>query len=177
MTNQTNIRQKRYRRLNFFRILGSSVGCSLGIGIIAYITTTTGTVFIMPPFGATCVIAFVIPNSAFAKPRNIICGHFLSSLVGIFCLSYMGIDWWSYAIAVGLCTAIMQLTRTLHPPAAADPVLLIMQGSVSLNFLITPVLLGSCILVLIAMIYNNFIAKRQYPRDINSGGWFGQMFK
>jgi hypothetical protein len=73
--------------------------------------------------------------------------------------------------------AIMQLTRTLHPPATADPILLIMQGSVSLNFLITPVLLGSCILVLIAMIYNNFIAKRQYPRDINSGGWFGQMFK
>jgi len=156
---QTNIRQKRYRKLNFLRILGSSTGCFLGIGIIAYITTTTGTAFIMPPFGATCVIAFVIPKSDFAKPRNIICGHFLSSLVGIICLSYMGTEWWSYAIAVGMCTAIMQLTRTLHPPAAADPVLLIMQGSVSLTFLITPVLLGSCILVLIAMIYNNLIAK------------------
>ncbi len=149
--------------------MGSSLGSFLGIGLIAYLSSATNTLFLMPPFGATSVIAFVIPDSAFAQPSNIIMGHLLSSTVGIACSAFFGNIWWACAIAVGCSTALMQLTRTLHPPAAADPVLIIMQNGASWWFLLTPVLLGSCTLVLIAIIYHNFVAKRMYPRAKHSG--------
>jgi len=79
----------------------------------------------MPPLGATCFIAFVISDSAFAHPRNIIGGYVLSSLIGLLCIYVFSIHWWSYALAVGIATAAMQLLRILHPPAAADPLLVI----------------------------------------------------
>lgn len=153
-----------YRKLRLKRILGSSLGGAIGIGLIAYLSHISGAVFIMPPFGASCVIAFVIPESAFAQPQNIIGGHLLSTTIGMICFQYFQANWWSFAIAVGLCIAVMQITRTLHPPAAADPVLLIMQGGASWGFLVTPVLAGSVALVILATVYNNFVADRPYPK-------------
>jgi len=119
-------RQKWFqRRLNVKRIFSSSLGAMLGIGIVAYLSTLWGINFIMPPLGATCFIAFVIPDSASAHPRNIIGGHVLSSLIGLLCIYVFSIHWWSYALAVGIATAAIQLLRILHPPAAADPLLVI----------------------------------------------------
>lgn len=152
------------RKLNYLRIFGSSIGGSLGIAVIAFLSYNSEASFLMPPFGATCVIAFVIPESAFAQPQSIIGGHLLSSTIGMICYYFFQSHWWSFALAVGSSIAIMQLTRTLHPPAAADPVLLLMQGGAPWSFLITPVLLGSITLVLLATVYNNFIAQRPYPK-------------
>lgn len=153
-----------HRKLNHLRIIGSSIGGSLGIAVIAFLSYDSSANFLMPPFGATCVIAFVIPDSAYAQPRSIIGGHLLSSTIGLLCYYLFQSQWWSFAIAVGVCIAMMQLTRTLHPPAAADPVLLLMQGGAPWSFLITPVLLGSSILVILAFLYNNFIVHRPYPK-------------
>ena len=152
------------RKLNYRRIFGSSFGGTLGIAVVAYLSYKSGASFIMPPFGATCVIAFVIPDSAYAQPRNIIGGHFLSTLIGLLFWHLFLTDWWSFPLAVGLCMAVMQLTRTLHPPAAADPVLLLMQGGASWSFLVTPVLVGSMVLVFLVALYNNLVARRPYPK-------------
>lgn len=153
-----------YRKLQLKRVLGSSLGGAIGIGAIAYLSHISGAVFMMPPFGASCVIAFVIPDSAFAQPQNIVGGHLLSTTIGILCFEYLQAPWWSFAVAVGLCIAAMQLTRTLHPPAAADPVLLLMQGGAPWGFLVTPVLAGTVILVILAVLYNNIVADRPYPK-------------
>lgn len=152
------------KKLNYRRILGSSIGGFLGMAVIAFLSECSGASFLLPSFGATCVIAFVIPDSAYAQPQSIICGHLLSSIIGILCYNIMQTHWWSLAIAVALSMAVMQLTKTLHPPAAADPAIVMMQGGVPWSFLLTPVLSGSVVLVLLALFYNNFIAKRPYPK-------------
>jgi CBS-domain-containing membrane protein len=167
---KTKVHTVRRRKLKLKRIMGSSLGGFLGIGLIAYLSSVTNTLFIMPPFGATCVIAFVIPDSAFAQPSNIIIGHVISSAIGILCAAFFGNVWWAYAVAVGCSTALMQLTGTLHPPAAADPVLILVQNGAAWWFLFTPVLLGSCTLVIIAFIYNNFVAHRPYPHRRHTTG-------
>ncbi|MBP2656865.1 MAG: hypothetical protein H6Q73_4434 [Firmicutes bacterium] len=150
-----------HRRLNVWHIFSSSVGAMLGIGTIAYLSSVTGKYFLMPPLGATCFIAFVIPDSAFAQPRNIIGGHLLSSIIGILCANFFGAEWWSYALAVSIAIAVMQIVRLQHPPAAADPLLLMMQGTASWDFLITPVLSGSIILVIIAMLFKKLLVRSQ----------------
>ena len=158
-------RQELYRRLKYIRIFSSAIGGFIAIACIAGLSAAMGVSFLIPPFGASCVIAFVIPESAFAQPRNIIGGHLFCSALGLICFTLFQANWWSYALAVSGCIILMQLTHTLHPPAAADPILLIMQGGAGWDFLLAPVLAGSMILVILAAFFNKFIAHRSYPRQ------------
>jgi len=50
----------------------------------------------------------------------------------------------------------------VHPPAAANP-LIALFGDVSIEFIIFPVILGSLIIIFLAVFINKFILKRNYP--------------
>ncbi|POF51739.1 HPP family protein [Vibrio vulnificus] len=52
------------------------------------------------------------------------------------------------ALASGLAVSAMLLTKTTHPPAGANPLLIMMAGQ-NWDFLLTPVLLGAVIIVVI----------------------------
>ncbi|MCR8634544.1 HPP family protein [Paenibacillus radicis (ex Xue et al. 2023)] len=119
---------------------------------------------IMAPFGATCVLIFALPESPLSQPRNIIGGHLLSTLVGLICLTLFGTHTWSIALAVGLAIGFMQWTRTLHPPAGADP-LVVMLSAAAWKFLITPVLMGAVLIVAVAYFYHKIARTSSYPRQ------------
>ncbi len=157
-------RKNRYRRLNLKRIITSSLGATLGIASIAYLSLAAGMPALMPPLGATCFIAFVIPDSAFARPKSIIGGHLFSSAVGLFFLHLLGPSPLSFALATGCAIAAMQLLRIQHPPAAADPLLILLQPPLSFDFLLMPVLSGSIVLALLAKLFHTLIAPHRYYR-------------
>ncbi|WP_040278778.1 HPP family protein [Psychroserpens damuponensis] len=140
----------------------SGLGGFLAISAVALLTTYTGNPFLMAPFGATCVLAFGVPNSPLAQPRNIIGGHIVATLVGLICLYLLGNEWYSLALGVGLAISIMQLTGTTHPPAGADPIVVIL-GAKTLIFVVNPVLVGALVITIIALIFNNISTKRKYP--------------
>ena len=48
-------------------------------------------------FGASCVLLFSFPDNPFSQPRNVIGGHFISSLTGLVFLAVFGSAWWSMA--------------------------------------------------------------------------------
>src|SRR5512135_53271 len=75
-------------------VLWSWAGGLAGIAATAYLTHLTGAILLMAPFGATCVLAFGIPDSPLAQPRNIVGGHLLSSLIGLVFLALFGNAWW-----------------------------------------------------------------------------------
>jgi len=56
----------------------------------------------------------------------------------------------------------MMLTKTTHPPAGANP-LAIMLGGTGWSFLFMPVLTGSILIVLVALVINNLDKLRRYP--------------
>ena len=118
-----------------------------------------GTVLIAP-FGASCVLLFAAPESPFAQPRNLVFGHLLTASVGLAMLWLAGNSIWSMGLAVGLVIALMELTRTVHPPAGANPIVIMLSGKVSLLFLITPVLCGVLVLLALALVVNNLGGKR-----------------
>ncbi len=117
----------------------------------------------MASFGATCVLAFGVPDSPLAQPRNIIGGHFLSTLLGLIFLHLFGSTWWGMALAVATAIGCMQFTKTVHPPAGADP-LIVMTTGASWKFLVTPALAGAIILVICAIVFNNLAEDRSYPK-------------
>ncbi len=117
---------------------------------------------LIAPFGASCVLLFAAPESPFAQPRNLVCGHLLTASVGMAMLWLFGSGIWSIGLAVGLVIALMELTRTVHPPAGANPVVIMLAGKMKLLFLLTPVLLGVTILLILALLVNN-VGGRRWP--------------
>lgn len=149
-------------RANSKHIALSWLGGCLAIGVVAYIASVAHASLMLGSFGATCVLVFGFPESPFSQPRNIIAGHVLSSLVGLLFLTVMGAHWWSVALAAGSAIALMQLTRTVHPPAGSNPVI-VMLTAPSWSFLLTPTLLGAMLLVAVAVMFNNLPKGRAYP--------------
>jgi CBS-domain-containing membrane protein len=138
------------------------LGGFIAIGLLAFLTSSTSTAWIMAPFGASCVLAFGLWDAPLSQPRNIIGGHFISTLIGILIYHLFGQGAWQMGVGVGLAIALMMLSRTTHPPAGADPIVVIIAGS-NWTFLFTPVLIGSIAIVILALIINNFVNNRKYP--------------
>ncbi|WP_079418377.1 HPP family protein [Paenibacillus ferrarius] len=144
-----------------FAVLIPGIGGFLAILLCSLIGDAAHAALLMAPLGASCVIAFALPQSPLAQPRSLIGGHVLSTLVGLSALAAFGVHAWSLALAVGAAITLMQLTRTLHPPAGADPLLVMLTGA-GWGFLLTPVLLGAALLVLVALAYHRATQTR-YP--------------
>ncbi|MCV6612321.1 MAG: HPP family protein [Amphritea sp.] len=144
-------------------ILLAGLGGFCAIAVIALFANSLQAALVLGSFGASCVLVFGFPEAPFSQPRNVIAGHFISSLIGLLCLSLFGPVWWSVAIAVGLAIALMMATRTVHPPAGSNPVIVFLTQP-AWDFLLTPTLAGAVILVLVALIYNNISREARYPK-------------
>ena len=67
------------------------------------------------------------------------------------------------AAAVATALTLMQVTRTVHSPAGADPLIVIL-GHAGWSFLLKPLALGLAILLLAALAFNNWGGLAAYPR-------------
>ncbi|CAG7646207.1 HPP family protein [Paenibacillus allorhizosphaerae] len=143
-------------------LLLPGAGGFLAIYVCMAAGDAAGLSLLMAPFGASCVIAFALPDSPLAQPRSIIGGHALSTAIGLLLLHTAGLSVWSAALSVALAIVCMQLTRTLHPPAGADP-LVVMLGGAGWSFLWTPALLGSVLVVASAFVFHR-LCRRAYPQ-------------
>ncbi len=141
----------------------AAIGGFLAIGAVAGLADLTATPLVLGSFGASCVLVFGYPDVPFSQPRNVVFGHVLSSLVGLLCLTVLGPHWWVAALAAGGAIALMMLTRTVHPPAGSNPVIVFLSHS-SWGFLIFPTLVGAIVIALIALIYNNSTRASRYPK-------------
>jgi len=141
----------------------SLLGAALAIGATGWLSQASHLPWLMAPFGASCVLAFGLPDSPLAQPRSIVGGHLITALVGFLVLHTLGDAWWAAALAVGLALAAMQQTRTVHAPAGANP-LVVLAAQPGPEFLITPVLLGSLVIVGVAWALNNARQRGSYPK-------------
>ena len=120
--------------------------------------------FLIASFGSTMVLLYGYPESPFAQPKNIIVGHFLTSFVGIIFLNFVHLPIFiNIPLAVGFGVMLMILFKVTHPPAGGNPIIVII-GSVSYDYLLTPVLIGSLIVVVFGIVINKFILKKEYPK-------------
>ncbi|MDT8424913.1 MAG: HPP family protein [Methyloprofundus sp.] len=111
-------------RLPMLAILAAWLASSLAIACVAYLGQIFDQPLILGSFGASCVLLFGFPDAVFSQPRNLIGGHVLCSLIGLGFLKLFGPDWWFMALAVGTALAVMLATRTVHPPASSNPVII-----------------------------------------------------
>ena len=148
-------------------IQSSLAGIFSFITILILTTLTYKTpygLFLIASFGSTMVLLYGYPESPFAQPKNIIVGHFLTSFVGIIFLNFVHLPIFiNIPLAVGFGVMLMILFKVTHPPAGGNPIIVII-GSVSYDYLLTPVLIGSLIVVVFGIVINKFILKKEYPK-------------
>jgi CBS-domain-containing membrane protein len=72
-------------------------------------------------------------------------GHLGSAFIGILCWQCFGDSLWVYGLAVSLTLIFMLLTKTMHPPAGATPLIMV-QAHANFGALWQPV--GLAILLL-----------------------------
>ena len=141
--------------------LFSSLGAFVCIGFLAYLNSSIeGAIWLIPPFGASMVLVMAVHESPLAKPKNLILGHILSALSGVIIFYLLGNTFVSLGLGVALAVFVMMITNTVHPPAGANPIIVILTGQ-SISFVFLPVAVGAIIIVVFAYLYNKLL-KRNY---------------
>ena len=150
--------------LNIKKSLIAAVFSTFTIGVLSLLTYKTPYgLFLIASFGSTMVLLYGYPESPFAKPKNIFFGHLLTAFVGVLFVNYVPLPiYLIIPLAVGAGVGLMIILNVTHPPAGGNPIIVIM-GSVSFEYLISPVISGSIIVIVFGVILNKFIAKRKYP--------------
>ena len=134
------------------------------IGVLTVLTYKSAFgLFLAGSFGSSMVLLFGFPESPFAQPRNVFFGHLVTTLVGVIFVNLMPLPIFiSIAIAVGAGIFFMILLNVVHPPAGGNPVMVII-GSVSYDYLLFPIISGCFIIILLAIIINRYLLKKNYP--------------
>ncbi|MFW1754633.1 HPP family protein [Acinetobacter wanghuae] len=159
-------REKLAKRPSWLDLLRSLIGASLSIALLIMLSHWSGHLWIMAPFGASCVLLYAAAQSPLAQPRNVIFGHLIAATVCLLMLKLFGSNTFSIAFAVGISICAMQYFRCIHPPAGANPLVILLTANTvhyDWSFLIFPVLSGAICLVLIAYWVNNFKNSNAWP--------------
>ena len=121
-------------------------------------------IFLIASFGSSMVLLYGYPESPFAQPKNVFFGHLVTATVGMFFLYLIPLPLFIIIpLAVGFGVGLMILLNVTHPPAGGNPIIVIM-GSVSLDYLLSPIISGSIIILVFAIIINKFILKKSYQK-------------
>ena len=140
----------------------SALGALIFISFLAFLDRSfEGMIWLIPPFGASMVLVMAVHESPLAIPKNILLGHILSALSGVIILYLIGDNFLALGIAVALAVFVMIVTDTIHPPAGANPIIVILTGQ-GISFVLFPVAVGAFMLVVFAYFYNKLL-KRNYP--------------
>jgi CBS-domain-containing membrane protein len=152
----------------------SFVGAFVGIGLIAFIQSfiiaKQENIFLIGSFGASSVLIYGAIQSPLAQPRNLIGGHLVSALIGVTVYKLLpDYIFLTAPLAVALSIVAMQITKTLHPPGGATALIAVI-GSEKIKvlgyfYVISPVLSGTLILFIVALLFNNITKHRKYPTD------------
>jgi len=134
------------------------------IGILTLLTYKTEFgIFLIASFGSSMVLLYGYPESPFAQPKNVFFGHLVTSIVGLIVLYFVPLPLFvTVPLAVGFGVGLMILFNVTHPPAGGNPIIVII-GSVSFDYLFSPVITGSIIIMISAIIINRYILKKSYP--------------
>lgn len=160
--------------IDFREQFWSFLGAFVGIGTIAYYQTHFLTreenIFLIGSFGASSVLVYGAIQSPLAQPRNLVGGHVISAIVGVIMFKvFPDIFWLAASLSVAFSIVLMQVTKTLHPPGGATALIAVI-GTEKIKalgfwYVISPVLSGSLILLLVALVFNNMTKNRVYPTN------------
>ena len=145
------------------QVFFASLGAILAVSALSYLATTTQALLLLGSFGASALLLFALPEASLSQPRAVIGGHLLASVIALGCLALFGPRWWAVGAATGLAVATMMLTRTVHPPAGSNAIIVFL-AKPGWAVLLFSTLAGTLLLILLATLYHRATRRHRYPR-------------
>jgi CBS-domain-containing membrane protein len=161
------------------RLLWCIFGIAAGIALALAVSEPPISPLLLASLGGSAIFLFAFTRFPATQPRALFGGHFVGALTGIACYRFFGDALWVYVLAQSLTLALMLLLRTVHPPAGANPILMI-HSHANWPALFEPVLFGTGALVLVAVVWSRlYPGLAHYPVEpwapspprIAWGGW------
>lgn len=149
----------------------ASAGALFGLVLTGSVTflilgDTIGAAWLIAPMGASSVLLFGVPSSPLAQPWSIIGGNLVAALIGVTCVKLIDAPVIAAGVAAGLSIACMFWLRCIHPPSGAVALTAVLGGpavhAMGYEFVLTPVMINSFLMVVTALLYNN-ATRRTYP--------------
>ena len=152
------------KRDKFIKASLAGIFSAFTIGVLTLITYKTELgLFLAASFGSSMVLLYGFPESPFAQPKNIFFGHLLTALVGVIFVNFIQLPIFIIIpVAVGFGIFLMIILDVVHPPAGGNPIMVII-GSTSFDYLLSPIITGTIIILLFGVILNKYILKKNYP--------------
>ena len=149
-------------KILFLRLLWVLLGSSVAISLALW-TTNNNSPLMLASLGGTTLFLFALTTAPAAQPRAVFGAHLISSLIGIVAYQLFGDALWVYVVAVVLTIGILLLVRCVHPPAGANPLIMIQAHAGFIHLGIT-VLVGVTIIFAVAFIWSRLgVGSRKYP--------------
>ena len=147
----------------WFPLFWSGLGIGIGIAAALYAVAPPVNPFLLASLGGSAVFLFGLPTAQAAQPRALFLGHLGTALIGIACYQTCGDALWVYALAQALALVFMLLTGSVHPPAGANPLIMI-HSHAGYAALWQPVFVGITMLAAVAAVWSRLQPGAQhYP--------------
>lgn len=147
--------------------LGGFISILCIIVICQWFIGNTGIELLVASMGATAVLLFAVPHGQMSQPWAVLGGHVISAVIGVSCALYISNNLLAAGAAVGLAIGVMYYLKCVHPPGGATALSAVMGGeaiqSLGYQFVITPVLINTLVILSIALVFNYLFKWRRYP--------------
>lgn len=138
-----------------------AVSAGIAMALVLLLTSERFSPLILAPIGGSAVYLFALTDSDESQPRALFGGHLGSTVIGILCFWLFGDAIWVSVIAVVAAMAFMMITRTIHPPAGANPLIMVHHHA-GIFSLVQPVGVGVITLILVAILWSRVRPGKQY---------------
>ncbi|MBK4216947.1 HPP family protein [Paracoccus caeni] len=147
--------------------LGALVGLSVAVLLVFSVQVDLQLgLYLIAPFGASAVLLFAAPSSPLAQPWSTVVGSSIAATVAVTICLLVPEPIFRVPLAVGGAITAMIAARAMHPPGGAVAMTVALSPDVVRElgywFVLSPVALGTAVLVLVAIPYARMTGRR-YP--------------
>lgn len=111
-------------RTQFIEAIWAAAGIVPSLGLVLWIIDAEHGLA-LTSLGSTAILLFLFPTHEGSRPLAVLVSHLLGAAIGILLMKVFGSSVWTMGAGVALIALAMRLFNIMHPPAGANPLIVL----------------------------------------------------